>query len=253
MESIKELRKICQKHVDYGTFGEELFNKFSIYLTKLLLFTSISSNQVTIIGEIIGLIGIFFITSTNFIIVIGGYLLILFYYLTDFCDGEVSRYKHQSSLKGGYLDAIGHIIIYPLMFIAIGINLFNQSSSIYDLLLGSLTTIFFFFCFSNEKTFRIITKEKKQLYTEHYSKYHTKTLKWYLLKFHKKLTYNIHVVLYFLCFEVLGLMLKLFQKEIKLTRYLLLFYGILFLITFFLQILFYSKDLNLKDQKLIEK
>ncbi|MBU1621985.1 MAG: hypothetical protein KJ597_00255, partial [Nanoarchaeota archaeon] len=89
VESIKELRKICQKRSylydkkrEENTskpveeyFYDQFLRLVSIYITKLFLYTSITSNQVTIISMIVGIFaGIAFSFSHPFYW-IGGFLL----------------------------------------------------------------------------------------------------------------------------------------------------------------------------------
>ena len=61
VESIEELRKICQRRdVRYQNAVEKFSRKFSIYFTKLLLCTGITANQVTLLNILIGMIaGVF--------------------------------------------------------------------------------------------------------------------------------------------------------------------------------------------------
>ncbi len=53
---------------------------------------------------LIGLIGLLFIAIGNNLFIIIGFILLYIYYLSDEVDGEVARYKKQTSLRGIYYD-----------------------------------------------------------------------------------------------------------------------------------------------------
>ena len=77
IESIKELRKICQKPViKSNTFYPRMVSrKVSIYITKLFLYTNISANNVTLLMILIGIIASIFLgVGEYFYSLLGHYL-----------------------------------------------------------------------------------------------------------------------------------------------------------------------------------
>lgn len=89
--------------------------KISIYLTKLLLLAHFSANQVTLLNLLLGLvIGLVFIIGkgTPIVMFIGALGLHLWIIL-DHCDGEVARYRKETSITGEYFDYILHYILHP--------------------------------------------------------------------------------------------------------------------------------------------
>ncbi len=114
MESIPELRKMLQTNVQGHPI---LMRVLSIYVTRLILPTSITANQVTVAMLLVGII-----SAIPFYF---GYLwlgLALSYLgiVLDGVDGEVARYRKTHSLKGIYLDLVQHLAIQAWFFLALG-------------------------------------------------------------------------------------------------------------------------------------
>jgi phosphatidylglycerophosphate synthase len=124
MESIEELRKICQSHISKETnFRLELtLRKFSIYLTKIFIYMGLTGNQITMMMMILGIISSFFFMPGKYYYSLIGIILFELHLLLDFVDGEVARYRKETSLKGTYLDYMTHAIVNPLIFIGLSIG-----------------------------------------------------------------------------------------------------------------------------------
>jgi hypothetical protein len=63
------------------------------------------------------------------------------WYIFDGIDGEIARYKKQTSLTGAYFDILVHYIIHPYIFVCIGLGLYRDTSNLSLLLLGVLAGI----------------------------------------------------------------------------------------------------------------
>jgi len=126
VESIEELRRICQKRDErYDNAVERFSRKFSIYFTKALLYTGISANQATLLNIIIGIVACIFIAyGSNWHFFIGALILQL-WFIFDCVDGEIAHYRGTASITGEYVDRINHIVIDPLIFISMTIGLYN--------------------------------------------------------------------------------------------------------------------------------
>jgi len=133
--SIKELRKICQSAPDTW-YSRTLVRPVSIYITKVLLYTPISANQVTILGLLFGIAaGTLFIFGNYWYSIIGALLLHLTIVLDD-VDGEVAHYRGTSSLRGGYLDDANHFITNPYIFVGIAFGVYANFHNIEALIFG---------------------------------------------------------------------------------------------------------------------
>lgn len=239
MESIEELDKICRKGANDEIWLHYLFDKIGLHCTWLLLHTPFTPNQITITGIIIGFLGVILVTFPTMWIHWLGYILILLYYFTDFSDGQVARYKKLSSLKGKYLDYIGHIAVYPLMFLSMGIYLFNTSGRQINLLIGAATAFFIIAIFIMNKLYILVAgKNSGQLYNENKKK----SLRWYLFRIHKTINFQLYIFLFVFIFEALQLLFPSFNN--KLIFYLLLYTLIISSFTFFLQVYIRAKILE---------
>lgn len=125
VESIEELRKICRKEgqIDAEDFP---YRKISIYFTKLLLYTPITANQTTLLSIFFSILsGLFFALTDRWCWILG-YLLYELYVIFDFVDGEIARYRKQSSLRGKYLDYLAHYFVGPFIFSCMGFGIYRE-------------------------------------------------------------------------------------------------------------------------------
>lgn len=136
VESIKKLRKICKldtetdpTEVIYGKWTEPthpLYEKMSMYITRLLLHTNITPNQVTILNMLLGVIaGMFFVPGQYLYSFIGALLLQL-WRIMDYVDGQIARYRKTASITGAYMDVLNHIIITPIFFICMSFGFYRM-------------------------------------------------------------------------------------------------------------------------------
>lgn len=129
MESIKELRERLQKEkvAPQGwrrPLGYYALQRFpSIYITRFLLPTRVTPNQITMAGFLLGLIGCWFVLQWPWHLKLIGIGLLYLNVLFDKVDGELARYKKIYSLKGIYLDYLNHLLIPPLFFLALTIGI----------------------------------------------------------------------------------------------------------------------------------
>jgi phosphatidylglycerophosphate synthase len=143
VESIKELRKICQDPVLESNpwYGQKVARRVSIYFTKLLLYTPITGNQATLLFILIGVVaGLFFIPGGKWPTFIGALILQL-WFVFDCVDGEIARYRKQTSLSGVYLDYVSHYIIHPFIFACIAFGAYNAFQDIRAFIFGFLAAI----------------------------------------------------------------------------------------------------------------
>lgn len=127
VESIRELRKICQKKDD--ALDAEIrihYRKISIYFTKFLLYTSITSNQTTLLSVFVAIASGIFYTFKDYLFWIAGFLLFELYLILDHVDGEIARYRKQSSMRGCYLDNTAHYFVYPFIFQCMSWGVYNE-------------------------------------------------------------------------------------------------------------------------------
>jgi len=94
-----------KKNTD-GPVSKILNRPISLRITKLLLKTGITPNQISILSTVIGLVGAsFFFSGEYFYLILGG-IIIHIHSIVDGCDGEVARLKLRQSKYGGWLDSV---------------------------------------------------------------------------------------------------------------------------------------------------
>ena len=145
MESWKEFSKKIEKDqtdLKADWYGRFFVWKISAPITYLLVRTPISANQVTVIQEIIGTIGAIMLAVPSIKIMLLGIFLIQFGFILDCVDGEVARYKGQSSVRGVFLDLIGHQIVIPFYIFFTSLGVFVRTGQIDALVVGFLGALF---------------------------------------------------------------------------------------------------------------
>jgi len=140
LENLSELKRICWKDPETVWYAKYLIRHVSIRITRLILPTGISANQATFIFLISGVFGSILLGTGELSYSIYGLLLIQFSYIFDCVDGEIARYRKQSSVKGVFIDSIGHEILTPAILLAMTFFVFNNTDQIYMLVLGTIAT-----------------------------------------------------------------------------------------------------------------
>lgn len=143
-QSIRELRRICQNPVIQGNvwYARNFARKISIYFTKLLLYTRITANQTTFLFILIGIVAALLFIFGDCWHVLGGAIVLQLWYIFDHVDGEIARYRKQTSLTGVYLDCMAHFIVHPLVFMGITLGGYKNIPRLDVLVFGLLTSIF---------------------------------------------------------------------------------------------------------------
>ena len=142
MESITQLKHITQgeKRATQSARYTRM-RDVSIYVTWVLLHTSITANQVTAMGVAFGLLGVILVAMPSPSIGVAGCILLWMHIVLDKVDGEVARYRKTVSLRGIFLDEIGHLVIPPLLFVALAVHVYGATGRIEALLLGTIPAL----------------------------------------------------------------------------------------------------------------
>jgi len=138
MESIKELRKICQEKGYQEHITLRFYRIFSIYITKIFLIFKINPNIVSVLGFLMGIVGGYLYLNNQFLL---GSILFLIALILDFVDGEIARYCKLSSKFGAWLDTISAHLLYPYFFFTLGLGIFFQTGIFRYVFLGALAAI----------------------------------------------------------------------------------------------------------------
>ena len=134
--SIEELRKICQPEGKRG--GQR---NISIHITRFLLHTTITANQVSLIRCFLHPLGAILFIFGNSLLALFGILAIMGDSILDFVDGEIARYRGTASPEGSFIDDIPHFAGFVILFPCITFGVYRHFPHILVIILGCLATI----------------------------------------------------------------------------------------------------------------
>jgi phosphatidylglycerophosphate synthase len=113
----------------------------SLSISRLLVKTPLSPNQISVGILAVGLTGAWLASRGDYASIVWGACLFQAQSVLDGCDGEMSRVSYRGSLLGEWLDTIGDDLTNYGFFAGAGIGLYRASDS--DLyLLAGLVTVF---------------------------------------------------------------------------------------------------------------
>lgn len=138
LPSIRDLRPICQKPTAFETvrYARYVVRPISIYVTWLLLHTRITANQVTVLQTVFGLWGAFLIAiGSRPAGVLVGLAAMHVGYLLDCVDGEIARYRRQSSIFGVFFDYLNHSLVTPALFWGAAFFAYRSSGNVWGIFL----------------------------------------------------------------------------------------------------------------------
>ncbi|WP_188895504.1 CDP-alcohol phosphatidyltransferase family protein [Microlunatus endophyticus] len=127
--SMAELRAVSQPPTVLGRRNSEhwagalYLRKGSIYITRLLLPTGISANAVTWWIAIIGVGAAAVLLLPGWWPFLVAAALVQFSIMIDCTDGEIARWRGQSSAAGVYIDRICHYVVEAALPIGFGLHL----------------------------------------------------------------------------------------------------------------------------------
>ena len=115
--------------------------KVSLAITRRLLNSRITPNQISIFSILLGLASGLLFLGEHRLTHVSGALLLLFSSIVDGCDGEVARLKFQESRLGSLLDFLGDNLVHVTVFFCIGLGLFRRGEGSVYLGLGILAAL----------------------------------------------------------------------------------------------------------------
>lgn len=140
LEKLSDLKKICWKETENVWYAKYVIRHLSLRITRLLLPTGISANQTTLIAIIIGVMACFLIGTGSIVYSILGVALLQLSYIFDCIDGEIARYRKESSVNGIFIDFIAHEILIPFSFLALSFFLFFNTAEFSIIIIGVLAS-----------------------------------------------------------------------------------------------------------------
>jgi phosphatidylglycerophosphate synthase len=111
--------------------------RFSSPITRLLSYTSIRPNQITLVGSLAGLMAAVLVLRGGWAAVAGAGVLLQLHSIFDSCDGEMARLRFQGSRLGQWLDSVCDDVVDMVFIVCAGLSLGGN----YMLLAIATTTI----------------------------------------------------------------------------------------------------------------
>lgn len=103
-----------------------LLRKISLPVTRELLRTPVSANQLTGLMIVVGLVAAVAAGLAGLVWAVVAFVLVQLYFLLDLCDGEVARWRRTTSVTGVYLDRVGHYLVEAALLSAYGFRAGGQ-------------------------------------------------------------------------------------------------------------------------------
>lgn len=119
-----------------GFMARHFDRRISLAVTRRLLDTRVTPNQMTFVSVAIGLAGAALLAVGAYGASLAGALLVWLHSTLDGCDGELARIRFQESPLGGVLDFWGDNVVHAALFTGLGRGLSLASGSPWPMALG---------------------------------------------------------------------------------------------------------------------
>jgi phosphatidylglycerophosphate synthase len=122
---------------DLGFVARRLNKPISVRFTRrVLVATSITPNQITLVAAAFGLVGCALIAAGGYAAMLAGFACQHLQSILDGCDGELARVRMQQSKLGAWLDTFVDDVLNVLITVAIGIGLARSGSGAWAAAVG---------------------------------------------------------------------------------------------------------------------
>lgn len=126
--TLEQMRPVCQPGSVMGRPNGEHWvgrlwgRKVSLHITRFLAPTSVTPDAITYSMILVGLLGAAALALPGLTGAIGAAVAIQIYLVADCVDGELARWRQQTSLRGAYLDRVGHYVVEAALFAMYGFH-----------------------------------------------------------------------------------------------------------------------------------
>ena len=112
-----------------GFLARHLNRRVSRFISRGIVRTPVTPNQITLAGASIGIAGAFLLSWAGYWPKLIGSLLFLFCIIIDGVDGEIARLKLQATALGHYLDILTDNLVHVAIFAGITLGLYRDSAN----------------------------------------------------------------------------------------------------------------------------
>jgi phosphatidylglycerophosphate synthase len=113
-----------------GFFARHFDRKISGAVSRQLLKTSVTPNQITVFVTLLGVLAGVCMAQPGYGPKVAGSFLFLLTSILDGCDGEVARAKKMTSKLGGWLDLWGDNVVHVAVFYGLGVGLLRDTDRV---------------------------------------------------------------------------------------------------------------------------
>jgi phosphatidylglycerophosphate synthase len=97
-------------------------------LSKLLVHTPVSPNQVSVAASLVGLVSAWLFAVGSHCAVVWGAVVLQLSAILDAVDGDLARVMFKESKIGKWLDIVGDQVVHIAVFVAVGVGLYRSGS-----------------------------------------------------------------------------------------------------------------------------
>ena len=109
---------------------DKYFNRPVVHiLSKQLVHTSVSPNQVSVAASLLGLLSAWLFAGGSHDAAVLGAILFQLSAILDAVDGDLARVMFKESALGKWLDVVGDQVVHVAVFVAIGVGLYRAGST----------------------------------------------------------------------------------------------------------------------------
>jgi phosphatidylglycerophosphate synthase len=117
--SVAMLLQSLYKPTD-GLIARSIDRRVSLAITRRLLTTGITPNQMTLLATLVGALGVMIVARGGYWNVLAGTALFEAQGILDGCDGEIARIKHLHSRAGEWLDQVADDVLNIALLVSVG-------------------------------------------------------------------------------------------------------------------------------------
>ena len=130
-----------------GLVDAYVHRKISYRISRLLLRTSLTPNQITLLSAVVALAGAACFTAGSYAATVTGAVLFQLSAIGDCVDGEIARAKFLESQFGEWMDITFDALVFIAVFLGIGVAVYRQGGVAHALALGVTLALGALLCF----------------------------------------------------------------------------------------------------------
>lgn len=126
----KRFKKPGEKENKNFGFIFHILRHLSYWISIPFVYAPFTPNQITLLTNTLQVSSVFVVAYAEGYNKLFGVLIFYIGGIFDFVDGNIARYKNQSTTKGIFYDQLGHVFVGPLFYIGIGLAAYNNNLDI---------------------------------------------------------------------------------------------------------------------------